>query len=461
MKSKVAPAWLSIAALLIIWQIAASRVDNPALFPSLVELLKTSASLLGSLSFYETFLATLFRALNGFLLATFLALPASIAALNSPFWKSFLQPFIVVLRSIPVIAVVLIALLYLSLGRLPVIIGCITMLPILYQSFLSAWEHTDPKLIHMARLYQKSIMQRFHYIYMLQSKELLFAGIATATGFGWRAIIIGEVLSSPGIGIGTAMKKSQAYIDMPGLLAWTMVAIGGGFLIDWLWKKMAALDYIPTLKTNDSSLTEITAEINTPEIKLSSVSFSFEGKQLFNNLNLKLTSEHIYLLTSISGSGKTTLLKLIAGILHPDTGTIDSSDINRIAFSFQDQRLIPQFTVEHNIAFALKNFPSLTHQQQEKLDNLLIQSGLNELRDKLPGELSGGEQQRVNFMRALILQADLLLLDEPLTGLDAALKTKLMELLTTELSNKKSLVVWATHENTDALKLSTLELNKL
>ncbi len=462
MKSKFSPAWLSVAAILLLWQIAAIRVNHPALFPSVTQLLGSILEMVSTASFYRSFVMTMARAVIAFLLAALLALPASMASFHSPFWKSFFHPPIVVLRSVPVIAVVLIALLYLSPARLPLIIGCITMLPILYQNFLSAWELTDPKLIEMARLYQKTATQRFRYVYFLQSKALLFSGIATATGFGWRAIIIGEVLSGPVAGIGTAMKKSQAYIDMPGLLTWTLIAIGGGFLIESIWKKAASFTYRPTLKPIDSPYPAKNDEPEaSPSLTLGAISFSYDGKKILDNISLQLSPAHIYQLRSISGSGKTTLLKIMAGILHPATGTVQRSSIRRVAFSFQDQRLIPMLTVEQNIAFALRSFPALTTLQQQRLDQLLQRAGLTDHRHKLPGELSGGEQQRVNLIRALLLQADLLLLDEPLTGLDAGIKHNLLQLLNEEISRSSAPVVWATHENTGDLTVPTVVIREL
>lgn len=459
MKSKISPAWISVAALLVLWQIAASRVNHPALFPSVTQLLVTTLTLMSTSGFYESFLITIGRGVTAFAIAVALALPASIVALHYPFWKSFFQPLIIILRSVPVIAVVLIALLYLSPPQLPYIIGSITMLPILYQNFLSAWVHTDPKLIEMARLYHKTIGQRFRYIYFSQSKELLVAGLATATGFGWRAIIIGEVLSGPLAGIGAAMKKSQAYIDMPGLLAWTLVAVGGGFLIESIWTRLQKFSFLPKLETQKTRPFPIKKA--NPELKIQQLSFSYGNKPVLSDFSLTLLTGTVYLLKTSSGSGKTTLLKLIAGLLHPRSGIIERTSIHSVGFCFQDQRLIPSFTVEQNIAFSLPEFPKLNPDQYQKLAHLMELSKLTENRYKLPGELSGGEQQRVNLVRALLVQPDLLLLDEPLTGLDTGLKSQLLELLSDEIVQVKPVVVWATHELSDELSLPIQHINEL
>lgn len=461
MKSKLSPSWISVAALLIIWQLTASGIGHPAMFPSVTQLFGELFLLLSTGSFYHSFFSTILRGIEGFLFASLLALPASVLALHYPFWKSFFHPIVVILRSIPVIAVVLVALIFLLPSNLPVIIGGITMLPILYQNFLSGWEHTDKKVVEMAKFYNKTLYQRFRYVYFLQAKDLLFAGLATAVGFGWRAVIIGEVLSSPASGIGTSMKRAQAYIDMSGLLAWTIVAIAGGFMLELILKKVAGMRYIPTLwvreeKTNNQALTiERTIDI-------SNLSFHRASTPIIHHLSLKINNSSIILLKSPSGSGKSTLLYLLATLLQPTEGSVVTNGINVRSFSFQDKRLIPGLTIEQNIAFITPLFPALTSAQHHRLDQLLNVMELPTMRERFPHELSGGEQQRVALARALMIQSDLLLLDEPLTGIGTELKNNIIRFIEQDSTTNRPLIVWATHENPEeVLNCQTLIIQQL
>ena len=195
--------------LIVLWQGFAMLVGQPELFPSVTELAAGLFNLFKSGSFYTDLAFTILRGLLGFTIALILALTLAATALHHDFWKNFFHPLVVTIRSIPVISFVLIALLWISPPGLPVFIAFFTMFPILYQNILSGLEHTDIKLIEMSVVFRKTGLQRFIYIYLPAARTLIFSGISTALGFGWRAVIIGEVLAGPVHGIGTSIKKHR------------------------------------------------------------------------------------------------------------------------------------------------------------------------------------------------------------------------------------------------------------
>ena len=168
-----------------------------------------------------------------------------------------------------------------------------------------------------------------------------------------------------------------------------------------------------------------------------------------------------------SGCGKTTLLRSLAGLIHPDDGQIEfagntwfSSDQKialspqqrDIGFLFQEYALFPHLNVVDNIGFGIQ---SLSHvERQQRLKEMFKMFELKGLEHQFPRELSGGQQQRVALARALIRQPKLLLLDEPLSALDAILREQLRGELRQRLSDLKTPVIVVTHDRIEAIALA-------
>jgi molybdate transport system ATP-binding protein len=184
------------------------------------------------------------------------------------------------------------------------------------------------------------------------------------------------------------------------------------------------------------------------------------GFTLEIELQVPLDSPRVTVLFGPSGSGKTTLLRLLAGLEQPDEGVIrfrgepwfDSSATvslppqrRRAGFLFQDYALFPHLTVQRNVEFGARD--------PRKAGEWLERFGLAPLAGRLPRSLSGGEQQRVALARALAAQPDLLLLDEPLSALDAATRVRLRYELRRELIAVGVPSVIVTHDRAEALAL--------
>jgi NitT/TauT family transport system ATP-binding protein len=147
-----------------------------------------------------------------------------------------------------------------------------------------------------------------------------------------------------------------------------------------------------------------------------------------------------------SGCGKSTVLNLVAGLQKPTSGTVTVAT-GTIGYVFQEPRLIPWLTAAQNVNAVLSD----RKDTMEKARYWLAQVGLTEAADKLPRELSGGMQQRVNLARALASEPDILLLDEPLKGLDEAMQQQMLSLLV-QCTKGKTLVL-ATHSPAEAAVL--------
>lgn len=443
---KKAPTFSGILLMLIVWQLSAVAFNNRALFPTVFDLLHELYTLLLTAEFYLSLGLTLFRALIGFSIALILALVVSSLSLHRPFFKSFFQPWLVTIRAIPIIAVVLIAMLWLSPRHLPSFIAFFTMFPILYHHFLNGLENTDIKLLELAKVLKKSAWQRLLLLYFPSAKSQMVAGLSTAIGFGWRAVIIGEVLSVPLLGIGTNMKRAQAYIDIPQLMAWTTAAVMVSFLFEFALKKWNSRVKLNPLVYQPNKKNLSTQQNKNISISVKSLSVRFQNMTLLNQFSQHFRSGKVYLIKAPSGFGKTTLLRLIAG-LHKSYGGIRDVDHQlSVGYLFQDLRLIPWLTAEENIAFAHPQYPIVPLSLREVIWEWAQKFGIAEHLKKFPSELSGGQQQRAALLRILISRHALLLLDEPMQGLDIDLKIAITAWIEQYQKETNCIVIWTTHE---------------
>lgn len=178
---------------------------------------------------------------------------------------------------------------------------------------------------------------------------------------------------------------------------------------------------------------------------------------LFDGFSFNIAAQEQVALLGDSGSGKTTLLHLLAGLLSPDSGQIEVNGElisayneqqlahyrRKIGLIFQHYQLLECLSVKQNILFQYKlNFP---RQTPAELDTLVEQLGLSNKLNKLPSQLSGGEQQRVGIARALLNQPKLILADEPTGNLDQARSHQVVEMLTTLCKERQINLVMVTH----------------
>ena len=191
---------------------------------------------------------------------------------------------------------------------------------------------------------------------------------------------------------------------------------------------------------------------DTIEIRALSKSFQVEGREVvvLRELELTVPAREITVLLGRSGCGKTTLLRLVGGLERPDSGTIRIPRDARTAFVFQEARLMPWLTVEKNIAFGRKRRDI----RPEKIRELIALTGLEGFADALPGQLSGGMQQRTALARALAMEPDFVLMDEPFAALDHFTREKMQQFLLELHENRRCGVLFVTHSIDEALAIA-------
>ncbi len=203
-------------------------------------------------------------------------------------------------------------------------------------------------------------------------------------------------------------------------------------------------------------------------IKFDNVSFSYGEKQILKDFSLEVDDSQIMCLVGPSGCGKTTLIRCLLGFNKPSTGEIWIGD--RCVFSqkrrinipperrdvgvvFQDYAVWPHMTVLENVCYPMKKRKFPKNEIKEKAENALKQVRMTEYANYLPSQLSGGQQQRVAIARALVSSDEVIVMDEPITNLDAKLRSEMLIEIRQIQKNIGTTIFYITHDQEASLQL--------
>lgn len=440
---------LSILLIPVAWQLLSWQMAQPQLIPSFPDLVRALLRLVYTPGFLVSIGTTCLRACVGLLLSLAAASITAFLLNRSEGIRLLFMPWLSLLRSVPVISFILLALIFLNPEMIPLLIAFLTMYPLLTENLLKGLMNRRDSWKILARQFHLNAWNRLFQINYPQLKPYLFSGLASAVGFGWRAIIMGEVLSQCVDGIGKRMKEAQVFIDVPELIAWTLVAIVLSWLTDKLISRLS--DWQPSVRYRHSAVELQAVSLQPNDICLTDVSYSYG----VHHMNIVLKAGKIYALSAPSGQGKTTLLQLLNGTLRPISGEISCLP-GQTANLFQEPTLLPQLTAKENIMLGGAAYYDRAILEQQSL-RLLAAFQLEKQAEMYPAALSYGQQQRVALARALMFPAGLLLLDEPFNGLDVELRQLVARFLVEWQQEKQATVVFSSH-HADEIKAMNAEV---
>lgn len=423
-----------LAGWLIVWQLVSIWVGNSILMVGPLETLEVLFANLVTAGFWKTVGCSVLRIAAGFFAGALVGLMFAALSARFSIIEEILSPVLTLMKSIPVASFVVLFLIWWRSNVLATAITFFIVLPQIYISTLEGLRNTDRKLLEMANVFHISGWNRFFYIYRPALKPFLDSSIRIAAGMSWKSGVAAEVIGTPDFSVGESLYMSKIYLDTAGVFAWTVVII----LASLIFEKLVLALWNAFTKWEPACLHTGRRKSDTcmkkTVMKIENLSKSYGDQKVISQVNAEYTAGETYYFRTPSGSGKTTYFKLLAGLEKPDSGSISGS-CQRISMVFQEDRLCEEYD-------AVKNVELVTGNREEARKQLLCLLNEEDLH-KPCRELSGGMKRRVALIRAYAADSDILLLDEPFTGLDSRTRKYVSEYM--EEQRKGRTVLIATH----------------
>lgn len=484
-----------------LWQFAAEAIPNKIIFVGPWEALQSLSVQIFLPDFWLTIFSSWLRIALGFSGAFLLGILLGSAAGRFSLLREFLEPVVALLQSVPVASFVILALIWIGSENLSVLITFLIVFPVIYRNVLEGIRHVDQKLLEMAQIFRFSPQKKLLYLYRPALMPYLQAGCHIALGMAWKSGIAAEVIGVPAHSIGEKLYMAKIYLSTAELFAWTFVIIIVSKVFEKLFLLLLDLasrdlkgnadkkipkassanattwknSHMPDCKAEDPWATKSfsgedhrtakslsaedpwTTKSFSPEpVQISHLWKSYGTKPVLSDVSLTLSSGTVYCLLGPSGCGKTTFLRLIMNLEAPGQGSIQGLAGQKTTAVFQEDRLFEFLSPLKNIRLACEKSVS-SSEIQRFLEQFLEADALS----KPVSQLSGGMKRRAAIARALASPSDLIIMDEPFTGLDEATRDRVIRLIRKYLCGRTLLLVTHQEEDVEKLKGTVIRLPEL
>ncbi len=492
------PAYLliSIAAWILLWQYAADRLDKSVLLPRPGRVLKAFAELVKSERFGTILRSSLLHIATGFAAALVIGCLLAVLCRFSDLAAAIMIPPMKLVKTVPVVSFIILLLLWVKPERISVVISFLIVLPVVYENVSRGVRETPESMVDMARIFRVPLLRRLRFLYLPNAVPYATAAVSSGLSLCWKAGIAAEIIGLSKDSIGRQLYDAKLYLDTENLFAWTIVVILVSVVMEWLimivFRALMSAIADPTLwyhpgrlvryllgfrtaagresaeaenaagqESADSELADSGATENTPatgaapgEIlaELRGIGKNYNGRAVLSDVSMTVRRGEVWLVTGASGSGKTTLLRCLTGLAKPDSGeVVYPGGRKRLGMVFQEDRLCEGFAAWKNVAMVM---PGRASSHREEIVRMLAECGIEDGVTRSVGAFSGGMKRRTAWVRALCAAPELLILDEPFTGLDAARKDQLLGLL--QLRAKECGIVLVTHNASEIEKICSV-----
>jgi NitT/TauT family transport system permease protein len=468
---------ISLALLLLLWE-AAALFGDPRRLPGPVPVFSAIVEEASSGALFSNLAITLLRVAAAFLLAMSLGAALGYVMGRRKLIDRLFDPWIVVLLNLPALVVIVLAYIWAGLTEAAAI-GAVALnkLPNAVVIAREGARALDPALDEMAQVFKLSAGARLRHILAPQLAPYIAAATRSGLSLVWKIVLVVELLGRSN-GVGFEINLAFQLFDVRLLLAYALPFVAlmlavetfvvqpferrvsrwrlGAAAVAGEGKAAASTKAAPvkrrrppkSLSAPAPAVHERALEVSIASKDYASVSGS--PKRTLQDLEFTLARGEAAALVGPSGCGKTTLLRIIAGLDRAYEGRVILPDHARLGMVFQEPRLLPWRSVEDNLRIAAPDA------SDEDIDSVLDATSLVEHRAHFPGELSLGLARRAALARALAIKPDLLLLDEPLVSLDAALAQELRDEIATLIDERRVTMLIVTHDLREAIELADI-----
>ncbi|MCR5376959.1 MAG: ATP-binding cassette domain-containing protein [Lachnospiraceae bacterium] len=508
---------ISIAAWILLWQYAADRLDKSVLLPRPGRVLKAFAELVKSERFGTILRSSLLHIAVGFAAALVIGCLLAVLCRFSDLAAAIMIPPMKLVKTVPVVSFIILLLLWVKPERISVVISFLIVLPVVYENVSRGVRETPESMVDMARIFRVPLLRRLRFLYLPNAVPYATAAVSSGLSLCWKAGIAAEIIGLSKDSIGRQLYDAKLYLDTENLFAWTIVVILVSVVMEWLimivFRALMSAIADPTLwyhpgrlvryllgfrtaAGRESAEAEVAGSENAPtdetenvatdnaereiakadageatepgtaksvaaaksaapgEIlaELRGIGKNYNGRAVLSDVSMTVRRGEVWLVTGASGSGKTTLLRCLTGLAKPDSGEVAyPGGRKRLGMVFQEDRLCEGFAAWKNVAMVM---PGRASSHREEILRMLAECGIEDGVTRSVGAFSGGMKRRTAWVRALCAAPELLILDEPFTGLDAARKDQLLGLL--QLRAKKCGIVLVTHNASEIEKICSV-----
>jgi len=219
---------------LVIWQVLALIVNNNILLSGPIDTFKALISLGTESSFYISVGITVGKILIGFLMGMLSGSFLSLLSYRFKTVRDFFSPFVSVIKSIPIVSFIIIALIWAGSSNVTIIVSAIISFPIFYKNLLEGLLVTNPKMLELAKVFEMKTSKKIKYIYLPSLSSHIKSAVSLAIGMAFRGGITAEVVGQPLKSIGNGLYRSKINLATSDMLAWTLVAVLSAFLVEKL-----------------------------------------------------------------------------------------------------------------------------------------------------------------------------------------------------------------------------------